>query len=315
MNDCLNLLPDWLSAYIVNSGAEYSADHVRVMFNLENNHQDNLKYLGTYFPRSFIEIKSICMEIDRLTSHFTFFEEKKSFKLLSVGCGTGGDIASLVCFLHARYPEAEFEINVIDGNEDALNICRDIFKQMHEVTGTRIIIKRGSKNIRSTSDFYNLAYNFSDMDFIVTSKFLCELLTSCDNVYYHFAKAFSASLSERGMMIISDVTCTAANGIFIPLCMNSDLNDFTDASEFSFVLPIPCRNHKHCKNHSCYTKFQHPDTNSKYNYRVLVRDSVARSIMPEQTAEHLISLNEEIRCAQVSKEDNDDKIEFDFGLL
>lgn len=53
-------LPEWLDNYIFNIlNAKYSPDHVRFEYNLNLSKEEVLIYLGTYFPRSYIEINSL----------------------------------------------------------------------------------------------------------------------------------------------------------------------------------------------------------------------------------------------------------------
>lgn len=53
-------LDPWLRTFIYDEmKAKYSPDHLKVENNTENSDEDNLWYLGTYFPRTFVEISSI----------------------------------------------------------------------------------------------------------------------------------------------------------------------------------------------------------------------------------------------------------------
>ncbi len=59
--------------------AKYSPDHLKVENNAENTDEDNLWYLGTYFPRTFVEISSI---LTNLLSNQKIFEEFEKSQLL-----------------------------------------------------------------------------------------------------------------------------------------------------------------------------------------------------------------------------------------
>ncbi len=51
-------IPQWLDNYIFgNLGAVINRNHAKVTRNVNNSHQDNLEYLGTYFPRTYAEIR------------------------------------------------------------------------------------------------------------------------------------------------------------------------------------------------------------------------------------------------------------------
>ena len=52
--------PEWLDNYIFNIlKAKYSPDYIRFEYNLNLNKDEVLIYLGTYFPRSYIETNSL----------------------------------------------------------------------------------------------------------------------------------------------------------------------------------------------------------------------------------------------------------------
>ena len=93
-------LPNWLDRYLFfDLGAKYSPNHSRFEYNLNLNTGEIKVYLGTYFPRSFVEVKSIFEEFSQNSNYLSLVGERTSVSILDLGCGTGGDLFGLLSFL------------------------------------------------------------------------------------------------------------------------------------------------------------------------------------------------------------------------
>lgn len=117
-------LPQWLDKYIFNDlKAEYAPNFQRFEYNLDLNEDDNLKYLGTYFPRSYAEVFCIFDNIFQNKQYQKLLSPKKYLNILSVGCGTGGDLIGLITVIEKHYPQiSKIDIWALDGNKDSLLI-------------------------------------------------------------------------------------------------------------------------------------------------------------------------------------------------
>lgn len=92
-------LPNWLDRYLFfDLGAKYSPNHSRFEYNLNLNTGEIKVYLGTYFPRSFVEVKSIFEEFSQNSNYLSLVGERTSVSILDLGCGTGGDLFGLLSF-------------------------------------------------------------------------------------------------------------------------------------------------------------------------------------------------------------------------
>ena len=91
-------LPKWLNDYIFGFlGAEEKPDPKEFCKNLDSDDEKNKIYLGTYFPRSFAESFCIHSNLFSYEPYRTHLEKKEELSLLSIGCGTGGDILGMIC--------------------------------------------------------------------------------------------------------------------------------------------------------------------------------------------------------------------------
>ena len=100
---------------------------------------ENLKYLGTYFPRSYTESFCIFDNIFQNKNYLNFLIEKQSLNILSVGCGTGGDLIGLLAVIE-KYCNTNVTLNIwaIDGNKNALDILTQIVEMFKTTTSKKI---------------------------------------------------------------------------------------------------------------------------------------------------------------------------------
>jgi hypothetical protein len=125
---------------------------------------------------------------------------------------------------------------------------------------------------------------FQKFDFIVTSKFINELIDKLDNVYSNFAASFSAILDIKGLIIITDTTDKRINRgaeVWIPKIMNSDLNSNIGVNaDIGTIMPPPC-NCTGC-NEQCYTCFENEysckGNDSRITFRILAKKIVQTGI-------------------------------------
>ena len=122
-------LPAWLSRYIYQElGGYYRPDFSWASENADNTHADNIRYAGTYMVRTYAEVQRITQQIDDRTLFFKI-NQPSVVRVMSVGCGTGGDITGLVQALSTIYPNAEFRLVLADANIDAIGICREMLNR------------------------------------------------------------------------------------------------------------------------------------------------------------------------------------------
>ena len=81
---------DFLERMILEpAGARYNPDWKKARENLENSHDENLDYLGTYFPRTVLESAVIFEHLMRtMPSVKKMLAERDVIRVLDFGCGT-----------------------------------------------------------------------------------------------------------------------------------------------------------------------------------------------------------------------------------
>lgn len=284
-------LPSWLDNFIFGAlHAEYAPDFQRFEYNLNLSLEDNQRYLGTYFPRSYAETFCIFENLfcnEAIKAKYSLLTE---ISILSVGCGTGGDILGLLTVINKHFASIN-KVNVVavDGNEDALAILAQIISQASQQFRKEMVLT--TKQI--VFDSISAIDVETSFDFIITSKMINEIINKgnglLDNSYYDFAQAFSPMLKETGIMMILDVTTKVGVSEFCPILLNRQINRFVhECPDFVSIIPIPCAEKENCQV-QCFSQKEFSVTHSKFSndksrvaYRILVKKVFSQGLQLRQ---------------------------------
>lgn len=260
---------EWIYEYIYKvMKAKYGPFPREVQYNLENDHWTNLRYLGTYFPRSYLELSWILSSL--CTNEFILgkLNSSNDLNILSVGTGTGGEIIGTILFLTDDLDNGPNHIHIttVEGNLDALGIFDDMVKEIN----TRYLSKKGPDYVTVTH--CNTTVNPEDgfptfhdqlFDLVITSKFVNELHREYPGYiwYSEFLREYANNLADDGLFIFTDLTNRvdyppSSDGYeWIPVVLNREINYFLKKhDDFVAIFPVPCRkNNFSCRN--CYTRF------------------------------------------------------------
>ncbi|MGN0915053.1 MAG: hypothetical protein ACI4NE_01690 [Succinivibrio sp.] len=275
-----NNVPEWLVNYIrMAMGGFYRQDFWGVQQNLSNSHVDNQAYLGTYFPRSFSALVDIVKKLNHDSKYFEVVKSKRNLRILCAGCGTGGDLCGMIHIIHELYPEISFELNMFDGNRDAIEICKTLLIKIAQKEKINITFgKVFTRTVKNIYCFKEIAGEFSDLDLVLTSKFINELLSFWKQPYYDFVNIFSESICEEGIIILVDVTSKNDHEEYIPIILNRELNRVTIENDLSSILPLQCHANKDC-NCSCYSRYNNPGHRECYTFRIIGKKEFASKIV------------------------------------
>lgn len=203
-------LPQWLDDLIFKELKAQYRPRCSNMTNIDDNMEESLNYLGTYFPRSYAE--AYCIFSDYFQQYDSEFADQEELSIFDFGCGTGGEIFGLLTALSEKRPKLkEIKIVAFDGNQNELRLYEKVLSRCQEKTpfliNNRIIPDR-------IDDFYDMSIIESvvtdEFDIIISFKAICEFVTKqqfeTKNPYLHFVQTFFPKLSQKGIMVIEDVT-------------------------------------------------------------------------------------------------------------
>lgn len=292
--DCLKTntrLPAWLDYFIFRElKAEYSPNFKHFDNNLHLTHEDNLKYLGTYFPRSYAE--SFCI-FDNLFQNDIIkreYQDKNSLNILSVGSGTGGDIVGLITSISKHFANIRtMNILAVDGNSDAFTILLQIIEKAKQCLSKSINI---TPKVVVLDNLFTTDFNSDSeiFDFIISSKMINEFISKgkgrLDNSYYDFTKGVLPLLADTGFYFLLDVTTKAEHSTFNPILMNRQINSAVkDSLNYQTLLPISCNINETCCNVDCFTQKEFYVSHSKQSidksrvaYRIITNKLFAHKI-------------------------------------
>ncbi len=295
-------LPVFLDEFIFNHlMAIYAPDFQRFDQNLNLTIEEINKYLGTYFPRSYAE--SFCI-FDNIFQNKLFKQAtstRKSFNILSVGCGTGGDLFGLITVID-KYCDQISEINIWahDGNAEALSVLEKIIERYRNQTSKLIHLETINSVLTSIYNFnieYISKYKF---DFVLSFKMICEIIAmgkgQLDNSYYDFIKRFTPLLSNTGLCVLLDVTTKPDHTTYNPILMNRQVNQaLREFDDYSILLPLSCGLYGHNCYCDCFhqqtfnvTHQQYSNDKSKVAYKVIANKTMVREMRNSENNSKLL---------------------------
>lgn len=223
-------LPLWLDDLVFSQmDAKYKRSNCDMTV-IDWDKNDIKNYLGTYFPRSYVE--SFCIFQEYFSKNPAFLADREILTVFDFGCGTGGEIIGLLSCLSNTCPNLrKVEIHAFDGNKPALRELETVIGEASERVSFEIKLEPIQVTIE---DFYDMEILdrcvASQYDIIMTFKAICEFVTKerfeQANAYAHFAKTFLPHLSEDGIMLIEDVTTyNNTSNRWLPKMLDSGLRD------------------------------------------------------------------------------------------
>lgn len=185
---------DFLERMILEpAGARYNPDWKKARENLENSHDENLDYLGTYFPRTVLESAIIFEHLMRtMPSVKKMLAERDVIRVLDFGCGTGGELLGFLIALgwEFNWELPAVEVDAIDGNEDALGMMQDIMHLCRDKWDFDLRVRTVTHKAEKSGFAPANVKLRDDYDVLVTSKCLGELNAVSQTPFLDFACEF-----------------------------------------------------------------------------------------------------------------------------
>lgn len=283
-------LPEWLNDLIFKEmGGFYNPDWKAAQDNLLSTEEENRRYLGTYFPRSFTESYCIFCNLFENKAYLNTVQEKDSLNILTFGCGTGGDLMGLLEAIAEKLPWIKnIDFTAFDGNFNAIEMLKHIVE--HHLIQERFNIRRRDYSpfaLNGRKDFDLCCQNLKQgFDLICSLKMVNELFRHDiigPDPFRILLESIAPKLSPNGALLCLDVT-NRVKGEFLPVLLSAGLRNFlVDHAEFNAIVPIPCRQYGQQCHGRCYpvTSFWGSIFGSEtVTYCMVARSDMANTIMP-----------------------------------
>lgn len=308
-------LPVWIESFLFDTlKARYEPDWRRFSDNLDLSDEEQRKYLGTYFPRSFVELNTIFSNLFKSGRFQSVYSNLDTIAILDICSGGGGDLMGTItaCLQNSKRLKTLL-ITVIEACESSINSLRyfiqECRKQYPYVT---IECKCIRCRILSVNDILAQPINeYFPYDIILFNKAGSELFRQgIKTVYKDICSVLAPLLNLSGVLCILDITMKdEGTGIFYPQILNEQVNRFiSEDGSFSSILPLSCRFKERECNTPCYTqqvfsvshRGRYNDV-SKVAYRLLGHrvfvDDITRHLSPEENSYVVSAVNSDI-CKQ-----------------
>ena len=222
-------LPEWLDEYIFKTLQASYCPEYKPLVALDYDESQLLKYLGTYFPRSYAEAYHIFNLFFQSNKHI--YEGRNKLSVFDFGCGTGGEVFGLLQAVMDNLPSVnKIKILALDGNANALRILEKTITQFKITCLLNIELKPFFYEI---SDLYDMNIMASEInqffDIVVSFKSLNEFVTKkqfgSDNPYVFFINSFSSKIDDKGIICVEDITSHNTVSDKWIYAMMDDIND------------------------------------------------------------------------------------------
>ena len=257
------VFPNYLEHFLFRElGATNHQEPEKVRINVNADSDMVKNYLGTYFPRSYTEAYFIYSDLFSSVLGKCSLGRKSELSILSMGCGTGGDVAGLITAAHQCNPSIrKFRITGIDANAIALEHMDKVLSKVAEEEDLEIVFEPVHLNLNSDENILQLHTMLANRKFSIIQSFkMGNEIGKIYNVkpYRLIAELVKSSLDDGGFFTLLDVTMPMEDGTrnYCPMILNAEMNEFLKANqEFQTILPIPCAlANLSCRAQKCFMK-------------------------------------------------------------
>ena len=135
----------------------------------------------------------------------------------------------------------------------------DICKNLHKYWPFQLFLDTRNQTFEEKINATFLSNAKNKFDFILSFKMIGELLrrsAACENFYSDFCTEFLPHLANTGLCVLLDVTTKTKDGSYLPIVLNSQINNaMKSLGLYKTLLPLPCNLHENaCSVNNCFSQ-------------------------------------------------------------
>lgn len=299
VSDNVSSMPGWIESFLFDGlKAHYDPDWRRFSDNLDLSNEEQRKYLGTYFPRSYVELNTIVGRLYDGGRFQSIYSNLDTIAILDICSGCGGDLLGAItaCLQNSKRIKTLL-ITVIEACESSIDSLRAFIQECRkQYPYVTIECKCIRCRIVSINDILaQPIQEYFPYDIILFDKAGAELFRQgIKTVYKDVCAALTPLLNLSGVLCILDITMKdEGTGLFYPQILNDQVNQFiSENGSFSSILPLSCRFKERECNTPCFTQQlftlshrERANDVSKVTYRLLGHrvfvDDITRHLSPD----------------------------------
>lgn len=291
-------------------GAIFGPGDSRVRFNLEADAERLKVYLGTYWPRTYVETHTVFDELFNLWPRALPRKDAGPIRILDIGSGTGACFCGLLMLLESRgIPLSQVHVVSMDGNQKALDIQQEFMgKVFPGWENLKIVHQRfDSPQLFVSQLFQGAKVSMgARYDFILCSKFLSEFyfpngpVRSRKRMIPEIIQFADKTLTPYGCLYLADITEPIQKPLFLPMVYNDEIKNFYRLTktkpDIETIIPFSCLDNAcRCTDSQCFSQRKFNCMNIKGNnvcskiwYRVFARRMVAHLIRTVKFADGIM---------------------------
>lgn len=297
-------------------GAIYSPGNSEVRFNLEANSERLKVYLGTYWPRTYVETYTVFGEVFDLWSQALPRKYAGPIRILDIGSGTGACFCGLLMLLENRcIPLSQVQVVSMDGNQGALDLQRNFVGKIFPGWGNLETVHQrfDSPQLFASQLSWGAKANLgARYDFILCSKFLSEFyfpngpVGPWSGMVPDIIGLADKTLTPYGCLYIADITEPIRPKLFLPMVYNDEIRNFYRLArrqpDIETIIPFSCLDNAcRCTDSQCFSRrefncmpINSSNVRSKIWYRVFARRMVAQLIRTIKFADSIMPMKYKI---------------------
>lgn len=214
MNKML-VIPSWLDSLLFDKLEAKYEPLFCTNFSAIDWKKEELKcYLGTYFPRSYVESYSLFSRIFK--DGIIDFSGRTNLSIYDFATGTGGAVFGFLSAVVEFLPNvASVSVVAHDGNSSALRMFEEIVDAFTENNQLKVSYEIAPVLIDDIQDLSVLGgVSTGQYDVVLTSKAICEFITknrlAVGEAYSEFVRFFKPKVKNEGFMLLADISTVQA---------------------------------------------------------------------------------------------------------